>query len=117
MYTAQRRPGKYEGNRSQLMARVVDNIVSNGCADEELGDVSWFGHYAMVIGRRYTFLVYTDSNGFVNVTWDNHQTISKKWADLEQEYEDYEEEILCETCKADKLADEADEKYDLLRGN
>lgn len=89
MYTKNPYPGKYEGNTSRLLARILDNCVGNGYASDELGDVDGFGHYALVLGRRYTFTVYTSSQGFVDVqTWDKAMG-KKAWADINLDYEKF----------------------------
>ena len=88
MHTSKPSPGKYEGNRSQLVARVIDNLVGNGFADAELGDVDTFGYYAMVVGKRNTYLLSQDSQGFVFVDYGDHQTCKERWAEIEAEYQD-----------------------------
>ena len=88
MHTIKSQPGKFEGNTSQLLARVVYNVIGNGMADAELGESNGFGYYAMVTGKRYTFLLSEDSQGFVFVDWGSHQECAERWAEIEAEYED-----------------------------
>jgi len=67
MFTKVTRPGKFEGNESQLIAEVVYEASLDG-VQEEWGDVLQDGYYyALVEGRRYSFIVKEDSYGFVQV--------------------------------------------------
>ncbi len=70
MYTESKntRPGKYEGNDSQLEAEIVHMASLEGCS-ETVGDVIERGwHTSLVLGRRYGWIVYEDDLGFVDVT-------------------------------------------------
>jgi hypothetical protein len=67
MKTLNPQPGRYEGNDSQLVARVVDNIIRSGFATDEFGDVETCGHHALVLGKKYGFIAITDNYGFMEV--------------------------------------------------
>lgn len=64
MYTINRHPGKFEGNASQLVAEVLHNVTLDGGYDRECGDVetTW---YALINGKRHSWIVAEDSQGFV----------------------------------------------------
>lgn len=79
--------GKFEGNRSQMIARAVHNTVGNGGASCELGDVQDFGYYALVTGKRYTYILEENDQGFVHVAIFSHSEGLEKWEQIEQAYE------------------------------
>ena len=64
MYTATKQPGKFQANRSELLADVLNKIVQNGDQTDEIGDCDTTGHYARIEGKRFSYLLETDSNGF-----------------------------------------------------
>ena len=60
--------GKFEGNESQLEAEIVHSASLDGTC-ETMGDVIELGwHASLVLGNRYAWIVYEDSQGFVDVT-------------------------------------------------
>jgi hypothetical protein len=86
MYTKATRPGKFEGNRSQMLAEAVYDASLNG-PDREAGDVSELGWWAgMVVGKRYTFIITEDNDGFVDVeTFRNgDRAIETNWNTFER---------------------------------
>lgn len=62
-YTQKRYPGKFEGCYSQWLGEVLSNTMPN----DETGDVTetglWIG---LIRGKRKTYLVSEDSQGFVD---------------------------------------------------
>lgn len=82
MKTLNPSPGKFEGNDSQLVARVAYEASLDGCA-ETIGDCSEIGwHASLVTGKRYSFIVYEDDLGFVDVeTFRNGDpALASNWA-------------------------------------
>ncbi len=67
MFTAKPMPGKFEGNRSQLLAQVVYNASLGGNLEWEAGDVDLGGWYGLVLGKQHDFLIELDNHGFVAV--------------------------------------------------
>lgn len=59
-------PGKFEMNRSPLMAELVYSASMNGVI-EQAGDVSAAGYACRLDGKRHSFIVEEDSGGFVYV--------------------------------------------------
>lgn len=92
MYTQKRYPGKFEGNQSQLVARVVYNNTLDGCC-EDVGEADGFGYYARIEGKQHTFILSEDSQGFVYVTWYDKQEGAKKWGAILSAYETFCEEL------------------------
>ncbi|MGL5936215.1 MAG: hypothetical protein ACRCZI_11415 [Cetobacterium sp.] len=90
MYTTKLRPGKFEGNRSQLLAQVIYQASLDG-ANDELGDTDGFGFYALVQGKRYAFILCEDTQGFVSVQYGDKSKMMRMWAELETEYYDWVE--------------------------
>ena len=68
MYTQNRRPGRFEGNRSQLLAEVAYKTSLEWFHDCAGSITSWGVFYALLHGRRYSFIVEEDEQGFVSVT-------------------------------------------------
>jgi hypothetical protein len=86
-------PGKYEGNESQLVARVLNNIIGNGFATDEFGSVDEGGHCALVLGKRYGFIVETDNGGFVTAYTFTKDAALKRFNEIiPTESEESEEE-------------------------
>jgi len=85
MYTEHPYRGKFEGDCSQKMTEVVYNASLNGFGDN-LGDVADFGHYSLVVGKRYTFIVHEDNQGFVTVNSYSHDKGAKRWSEIETAY-------------------------------
>lgn len=91
MFTAKKNPGKYEGNSSQLVAQVLDNVIGNGFADEEIGSVDELNHYALIHGKRWSYIVETDNFGFVSYDIGKREEIEKKWEEIVREYDEFYE--------------------------
>ena len=89
MYTEKPYPGRFEGNSSQLVAEVVSNVVDNGFALSELGNVESFGYWAFVKGKRYGFILSQDNNGFVTVSHGALAQAQAQWEKVEQEYKEF----------------------------
>lgn len=87
MKTTKFEPGMYEGNHSQLMARVVHEASMDG-PSAETGDVTEWGlHAALVIGKRYSFVILEDSMGFVDVeSYPNAIEATVRFQFIEAEY-------------------------------
>jgi hypothetical protein len=91
MYTQKRVPGKYEGNQSQLLAEVLDNVIGNGFADDEIGECDSMGHFALIHGKRHSYIVETDNFGFVSYVYGPKDKMVKKFEAIVAEYDDMEE--------------------------
>jgi hypothetical protein len=91
MYTQKRNPGKYEGNKSQLLAQVLDNVIGNGFADEEIGECDSMGHFALVQGKRYSYIVETDNYGFVSYVYGTKKEMVERFEGIVKDYEELEE--------------------------
>jgi hypothetical protein len=87
MYTENVRPGKFEGNASQLLAEAAYNASLDG-ASETLGDLETYGiHHTLVLGRRYGFVVTENDHGFVVVEpYPSHEAARAAWEGLEREF-------------------------------
>jgi hypothetical protein len=92
MKTLNPQPGRFEGNESQLMARVLDEIIGNGFATDEFGDVEHGGHHALVLGKRYGFIALTDNYGFFQVWAYAKDHALKRFNELLAEYPTEEED-------------------------
>ena len=74
MRTTNPSPGKFEGNPSQLLAAAAYEVSMDG-SDIMYGDVSERGMaYSIVDGRRWTFIVCEDNQGFVDVVLFDRKT-------------------------------------------
>lgn len=83
MYTSKPRPGKFEGNRSQALAQAVyDSTLSSAEWEyEEFGGGNSGAWAAIVLGRRISYLMDVDSNGFVQVwIFENHEIGKEQFA-------------------------------------
>lgn len=88
MRTLHHAPGRYEGNGSQLMARVAHDASMD--SSETVGDVTEVGWFAALVrGKRFVFIVLEDSQGFVNVTayHKDDPEWSADWRTIEEGYE------------------------------
>lgn len=66
-YTEKRHPGKFEGCYSQWLGEVLYNATLEGWQSDETGDVQETGLWVgLVKGKRKTYLVSEDSQGFVD---------------------------------------------------
>jgi len=88
MRTLNPRPGKFEGNSSQLLAEVVYNVGSNGFASE-VCSAEGFGHYELIKGRRYWFILCEDGQGFVSVECGTSGELLTTWDKIEHEYSEF----------------------------
>jgi len=89
MYSLTKYPGKFESNRSQLMAEIVSNRVNEGFG-ETVGEIDTFGFYAYVVGKRFAWILSEDSQGFVDVeTFTDQAQAAKEWDKLELAYADF----------------------------
>lgn len=87
-------PGKFEGNGSRRLSEALYNLVGDGCASNELGDVEGFGWYGL-IARKHgsSYIVSEDSQGFFGYNeYDTEQDARKDWKTLEAEYAQFEEQ-------------------------
>lgn len=60
------KPGKFEMNRSPLMAELVYSASMHG-VEEQAGDVSIVGYACRIDGKKHSFIVEEDCAGFVYV--------------------------------------------------
>lgn len=88
MYTLHPHPGKFEGNRSQLLSKVVYEWSRDGMC-ELIGNSETFGYYAYIEGKRYHYILSEDSQGFVDVDWGSPGTMAKKWQIIEEDWEQF----------------------------
>ena len=79
MYTAIRFPGKYQADRSELLAKVLESMVNEGRSSDEVGDCETTGHYARIDGKRYSYLLETDNQGFVTYQIVRKYEIESVW--------------------------------------
>ena len=84
MYTQQPHPGKFEGNRSQLVAQVVYNATPDEVCSEE-----GFGHYALVKGRKNWYILHESDQGFVDVEYGPSGEIMPAWDRIQSEYSQF----------------------------
>lgn len=67
MYSENGTPGKFEGNASTLPAQVLYDVLGDGMETEAFGTVNLGGYHALIEGKRYSFIVIEDSQGFFTV--------------------------------------------------
>ena len=68
MRTTNPSPGKFEDNPSQWLAAAAYEASLDGSSDITYGSISEHGAtYSIVDGRRWTFIVFEDDQGFVQV--------------------------------------------------
>jgi hypothetical protein len=87
MYTANPRPGKFEGNRSQLLAKIIYNADANG-ADEVCSEEG-FGHYALIKGSRNWYILYESEQGFVSVGYGPSSEMLPAWGRIQAKYDEF----------------------------
>ena len=90
-----RQPGKFESCGNQALAEKLHETSLNGCNNEELGDVSTFGFYALILdyenGKSY--IVSEDNDGFFDYReYDNRIAACYDWAGIMAAYEEFEAE-------------------------
>ena len=90
MYTASgRRPGKFEGNPSQLKACVLDQVVGDGGAAGEFGEAEYNSWHGLIIGTRYAWIVSEDNYGFFSIVSEGKPAeIESEFVDMETAYGD-----------------------------
>ena len=84
MYTANPHPGKFEGNQSQLLAHVVYNAYADEVCSEE-----GFGHYALIKGKRYWYILHESDQGFVSVEYGPSSEILPEWDKVQAAYTEF----------------------------
>ena len=94
MYTAVgRRPGKYEGNSSQLKAEVLHKVSLDGLAGE-FGDVQYGGWFGLIIGTNNAWIVGEDNYGFFTIIREGKPAeIEARFVDMETVYH-YEQDLI-----------------------
>ena len=87
MYTKpkNKRPGKFEGEHSQLISEAVYRASLDG-ANDEYGSMDFTGFWAgLVLGRKYGFTIIEDTYGFVYVTaFNSHQAAAERFDHIVQ---------------------------------
>jgi len=84
MYTANPYPGKFEGNQSQLLAQAVYNADANEVCSEE-----GFGHYALIKGKRYWYILHESEQGFVSVDYGPSSEMLPEWDKVQSAYSEF----------------------------
>jgi len=84
MYTANPYPGKFEGNRSQLLAQAVYNAYADDVCSEE-----GFGHYALIKGKRYWYILHESDQGFVSVDYGPSSEMLLEWDKVQAAYSQF----------------------------
>ena len=84
MYTANPHPGKFEGNHSQLLAEVVYNAYADEVCSEE-----GFGHYALIKGKRYWYILCESEQGFVSVEYGPSSEMLPQWDKVQAAYSEF----------------------------
>jgi hypothetical protein len=87
MYTAKPYPGKFEGNRSQLLAQVVYNADMDGA--NEVCSEEGFGHYALIKGKRYWYILHENEQGFVSVDYGPSSEMLPEWDKVQAAYSEF----------------------------
>ena len=82
-----KQPGKFEGNSSELTARILYDCVLNEWCDQEVGEACGFGWYGLIVGKRYGFIVKEDSQGFFTYWCGPKEKAKAKWSRIEHAYE------------------------------
>jgi hypothetical protein len=89
-YTEKTIKGKFEGNYSEWVAQVLDDVCGNSGYDESFGDTNDWGWYALIKGKRYWFIVDEDSYGFFNYQeFDNKKEATEVWESLLDAYDEW----------------------------
>ena len=90
MYTRDRTPGKFEGNESEHIARVLYDICNNAGHDDEISFyeiiVDWYG---LIKGKKYWFIVHEDNEGFFTYESYSIEEGSSLWSGLLSEHEEH----------------------------
>ena len=80
-------PGKFERCYSQHVAEVLLDRINDGFADKMMGDVNIVGHYSLIVGKKYDFVVFEDGQGFLSYDiFDREgQELTEWWNSIEQD--------------------------------
>ena len=97
MFSENRQPGKFEGNTSELRAKVLYNAIMNGAHESEFGDCYYLGWHGLIVGKRFAFIVSEDNYGFFTVDAIGPiSTMREKFAKMEESYlEEYSDNDYC----------------------
>ena len=90
MYTKVNRPGKFEHNKSQMVAGILLDICNDGSHGDEIdfGELytDWYG---LIKGKRNYFIVHEDNNGFFSYDALPLEEGLSLWEGLLSEYNGY----------------------------
>jgi hypothetical protein len=89
-YTKQHHPGKFEGCYSEWLGEVLYEVTMLTGEDESLGEVDGFGWYALIHGKRWSWIVHEDSQGFFD--YDQYKSKMEAvsvWCDIQDDYDDF----------------------------
>lgn len=96
MYTklSRRYPGRFEGCHSYRVAEILLSIINSGSHDEQIGSVQYTGCYSLICGKKFDFIVYEDTQGFL--TYDifdrPDQELTEYWEQIVTELNAQEKE-------------------------
>jgi len=84
-YTLPPRYGKFIGCYSEWLGNVLCNLCGY---DDELGEVDGFGWYALVHGKRWSWIVHEDSQGFFDYgEYESKSEAISNWCDIQDDYD------------------------------
>ena len=103
MYTRNRQPGKFEGNTSELRAKVLYDCVMNGAHESEFGESEFGGWHGLIVGKRFAFIVQENAYGFFDIDsfcsvygWGKLEEVRERFAKMEESYlEEYSDNDYC----------------------
>lgn len=87
-------PGKFEACQNQELGEYLHQLSLDGL-DNELGDVSDFGFYGLLlnvdgIGKNKSYIINEDNDGFFTYeTYDTEKDAMAIWGNLEAEYQHF----------------------------
>ena len=89
MYTEKRYPGKFEGCKSQLIGRILNDITLEGFTNSAFGDCfqeygEWYG---LIKGKKWAFIVREDDHGFFDYSVHELTKVDEIWKAYMEEYE------------------------------
>lgn len=89
-----RHPGKFEANVHEAVAEKLHQMLGEGMADEEVGDVQTFGFAALFDrGKKKSYVVYEDNQGFFEYEEFSTGAAAKKhFSKIERKYDKFMEE-------------------------